>query len=349
MTKQNKTNDLMRDISGGHNLLLISIGIQLNLFYSLSKRPLTPKIFATANHINDAHAQTWLEGLTFSGYVSHNKDDNTYWLNAEQADLLVNKNAESNLVGLIKMWTGLSDRLLTTTNLMKNGGVLPGDVVCDTFLTGVSDFTHNLYKNKLIKKWIGSESQLINSLSDGCRVADVGSGKGFASINIAEAFGKCKITAIDADPRNCSYLKDEIELKNLNDRITVRMGDANDLLPENNFGLILLLDILTCATDPELLIKNTVNSLMPGGYCLCLLSKDNKSISKESLYDIGKILRGFNMFHEGMILGPQNKKEFGMLDWTPEKVSILFKKYGCSSVKQISADSDFYNLFIIKK
>jgi len=92
---------------------------------------------------------------------------------------------------------------------------------------------------------------------------DVASGTGESACFLAEKYG-CTITGIDASEALVQHATEKARARGF--RIDFRVGDAHDLLFDENRFDVVISECTTCVLDKERAIAEMVRVTKPGGY-----------------------------------------------------------------------------------
>jgi SAM-dependent methyltransferase len=99
------------------------------------------------------------------------------------------------------------------------------------------------------------------SAGEGCRILDLGSGRGWFSLWAAKQ--GAEVTALDLSEENLRKIKE------LNSSVNIVYGDACDVpLTDEKFDWIVALEILEHIVDPKAAVINWLKFLKPGGKLL---------------------------------------------------------------------------------
>lgn len=352
MTEYKKDSDsvfqkILGDTSGSFITLLAVLGIRLGLFHSLKEKPLHIKEFSEKNSINPIYAKEWLDGMSLSSYIQYDEQLDKYYLLPEQEEILLDKDSPIYWEGMINMWQELALRMEHICTIFQNGEQLDAKFLTENFYQGTTQFSEPLIHNQLLTQWLPQIPGITAILEQGGSIADVGCGFGAASIAIANHYEKSRIKAIDIVAYNIRQAEKRSACFGIESRVDFVHANAAERFGES-FDLILLLDVLTATSTPLDILKSCATALKPGGYCLCLVPKCKEDINEDSIA-VGKILYGFSCFHETPITSGKTYDSFGTLSWSFKRLNSVFQEYGCKEVVKLKINSDFYNLFLIRK
>lgn len=132
-----------------------------------------------------------------------------------------------------------------------------------------------VFGNDILQSWRPSDpDELIqyivnsSSMEDGQRVLDAGCGVCGPAIRIAELLD-VEISAVTISQRQVEMAREKIHARQFSERIEVIRGDyhyLDALYPDEHFDVILFLESLSHAADPQKVVKAAAKVLKPGGW-----------------------------------------------------------------------------------
>ena len=129
-------------------------------------------------------------------------------------------------------------------------------------LSGSARFFKPAYSIFLIKKWLPSINNAVETLSNGGSFADVGCGYGHSTEIIAKEFPKSKVVGIDPHEPSIQEAKKNSASKGLNN-LTYQVASGEDY--QGKFDIISFFDCLHDMGDPVSAIKYAKSKLNTNG------------------------------------------------------------------------------------
>jgi 2-polyprenyl-3-methyl-5-hydroxy-6-metoxy-1,4-benzoquinol methylase len=125
-------------------------------------------------------------------------------------------------------------------------------------------------------------------LQNGCKVADVGCGRGKALINLASSFPKSSYVGYDNYGPNIAYANALAAKEGLADRLRFEERSAN-LLPQSaDFDLMMTCDCLHDMVSPESCARSIAGALKPDGVWFCIEPNVRDNV-EENIGPLGKL------------------------------------------------------------
>jgi 2-polyprenyl-3-methyl-5-hydroxy-6-metoxy-1,4-benzoquinol methylase len=223
-------------------LLEVYLGDRLGLYQHLTEEPLTPAELAARSDIAERYAREWLEAQAVSGFlvvddVSASATDRRYRLPDEHAQVLLDRDAPTNLTPYTRMFIAAAQQLPAIMNAYRTGGGVNWRDYGPDMSEGQEWGNRPTYVTSMAD-WLASIEDLHARLTAGARVADVGCGGGWSSIAIARAYPGVTIDGFDLDEPAIERARRNAADEGLSDRVRFHAmdpaeaghGDAYDLV-----------------------------------------------------------------------------------------------------------------------
>ena len=101
----------------------------------------------------------------------------------------------------------------------------------DRLFCGVPAFYRNGYRASLVPEWLPELDPVVDKLTAGARVADVGGGHGHSTLIMAEAFPNSRFFGFDAHAPSIEIARGMAREAGLEDRVSFAVTDASRPLP----------------------------------------------------------------------------------------------------------------------
>ncbi len=345
-TNQSPYQRIIEDTGGGFVMVLLAVGCRLEFFDALKDSPLTTTEFSRITGVNIKYAEEWLKCMSFSGYIQVQPRTRKYFLSEEQKDIYLNRTSSNYWIGMISMWEELSRRIETISEIYRLKNHSQHEIDSASFPHYISQFSDSSIGTPFISRWLYKIGGLMAKLNNGCSAADIGCGTGSIAMKLATEFPNARITGVDLIQSNVEFANKQATEQGLTDRVEFIQQNATTFLGEA-FDLVLLMDVLSATADPAMLLGSCLALLDQDGLCVVVAPKNETEINSLST-GIGKILYGFSCLHE-LPISINNEVPVGTLAWSLEALTNVCATHGSYRVDQVGVNSDFYNLFVIRR
>jgi ubiquinone/menaquinone biosynthesis C-methylase UbiE len=113
----------------------------------------------------------------------------------------------------------------------------------------VAAFYRNGYRGSLVSQWLPALDGVVDALSNGITVADVGCGHGHSTILMAQAFPQSRFHGFDVHAASIDEARRNAEKAGVSDRVSFEVARAVDYA-DKRYGLICFFDCLHDMGDP---------------------------------------------------------------------------------------------------
>ena len=186
------------DLASAINAPLIYIGDNLGLFKAMADgQPVNSEELAQKTGLTERYVREWLHAMIAAEYLAYDPVTRRASLSSEHALVLAKDGSPVFLMGAAQM---IPDHYAIIPKIIeafrRGGGVPYNEYTHDTF-EGTERLFETGYNNFLASTWIPAMPEVHRKLQTGCKVADVGCGRGKALLNLAKAFPKSNFVGYD--------------------------------------------------------------------------------------------------------------------------------------------------------
>jgi len=302
----------LADLSAGYGGVMVSLGHRLGLYKAMAGAgPLTARELSGRADCAERYVREWLGSQVAGGYVVYHAISDTYELTAEQAFVLAD---EDSPVFLPHAWNVPASMWLDEDKAVQafrtGRGVAWGDhhgrLHC-----GVAAFYRNAYRASLVPQWLPALEGVVEKLSAGALVADIGCGHGHSTIAMAEAFPASRFHGFDTHRESVDAAQQAAAAAGFA-HATFATAGATDY-PGQGYDLICFFDCLHDMGDPLAAATHAAATLAPGGTVLLVEPfandrvEDNISPVARMYYSVSTMVCCAHAISEGgrMVLGAQ--------------------------------------------
>lgn len=276
------------DLSAGYGGVMVSLGNKLGLYKAMANAgPMTAGEVAARSGCAARYVSEWLNAQVAGGYVDYHAVSETYELLPEQAMVLAD---EESPVFLPNAWNVPASMWLDEDKAIEafrtGKGVAWGDhdgrLHC-----GVAAFYRNAYRGSLVSQWLPALDGVVDQLTAGITVADVGCGHGHSTILMAQAFPRSRFYGFDSHAASIEDARRNAAEAGVADRVTFEVARSVDY-PNENYGLICFFDCLHDMGDPKGAAAHIRQALKPDGTFL-LVEPFAQDALEDNLNPVGRM------------------------------------------------------------
>ncbi len=271
----------------------VVIGDKLGLYRALAAAgPSTPRELAAATGTRERYVREWLAGQAAGGYASYDPDSQRYHLTPEQALALADENSPAFVPGAFQLACAtVRDEPMIADAFRTGEGVGWHQHNHDVF-AGCERFFRPGYAANLVDAWLPALDGVVERLSTGIRVADVGCGYGASTVLMAQAFPASSFIGFDYHAESIDQARKRAAEAGVGDRCQFQVASAQDF-PLGDYGLVTTFDCLHDMGDPGAAAARVRASLAPDGTWLLVEPAAGDRV-QDNLNPVGRAYYGFS-------------------------------------------------------
>ena len=252
---------VLGDLGGAVSIPLVRIGDALGLYATLDRiGPSTPEDLAAAAECHPRYVREWLAAQAASGYVTH--ADGKFSLSPEQAFVFASPDSPANMIGAFDTAAAMVENQAKVQAAFKTGnGVGWGDQAGCLFCSVARMFRPG-YVNALVQQWLPALDGVVDQLTAGATVADIGCGHGVSTILMAQAFPKSTFVGYDFHPGSIAAATAHAIAHGV-PNVRFEVGRAQDF--PGSYDFVTCFDCLHDMGDPAAAAAHVRKALKPGG------------------------------------------------------------------------------------
>jgi 2-polyprenyl-3-methyl-5-hydroxy-6-metoxy-1,4-benzoquinol methylase len=277
------------DLGASVSAVLMLIGDELGLYSALAEQRLSPAELAQKTGTTERYVREWLANQAAGGYVEHDAANDRYYLNEVQALCLADPNGPMDLPGAYQIVRDLFHVRDRTVENFRSGKGMEWGEHHPCLFAGTERFFRAGYNANLLSSWLPALDGVVETLSEGGRVADVGCGHGASTILMAQAFPQSEFVGIDYHESSIETARDRAAEAGV-DNTRFEVADATSY-QGNDYDLIAFFDCLHDMADPSGAARRARQALKPDGYCLLVEPIAGDSIA-DNLNPVGRLYYG---------------------------------------------------------
>jgi SAM-dependent methyltransferase len=205
------------DCGAAASVPLVIIGDKLGLYKAMAGgEPVTPAELAERTGCRERYIREWLSQQAASGYVSYDPGTSSFRLPPEQDLALTNEDSPVYVLGAFQLLNALVHDEPRIRERFRSGDGMGWHEHHHDLFEGTERFFRPGYLANLVESWLPSLDGVVEKLTEGARVADIGCGHGASTILMAQAFPQSEFVGFDYHPESI-------------DAARARAGDAGNV------------------------------------------------------------------------------------------------------------------------
>ena len=247
--------------------MMISIGHRTGLFdvmenleYAASEE------IARHAGLNERYVREWLGAMVTSGIVDYDSSSGTYRLPAEHAALLTRSASPNNLAVFTQYVAVLGSVEDQIVDAFEHGQGVPYSAYA-RFHEVMREDSGQTVVAALADHILPLVDGLQEKLERGVRAADVGCGSGLALLTLAKMFPNSEFTGYEMSEEAINWANAQAEMQGLRNA-AFEVCDAAHLPKQNYFDWVMTFDAIHDQAQPDKVLENIYNTLVPGGIYL---------------------------------------------------------------------------------
>jgi SAM-dependent methyltransferase len=276
------------DLSAGYGGVMVSLGNRLGLYKAMAEAgPLSSREVAGRAGCAERYVREWLGSQVAGGYVAYHAISDTYELTPEQALVLANEDSPVFIPNAwavpASMW---SDEDKAVEAFRTGEGIAWGDHDGRLYC-GVAAFYRNAYKASLVSEWLPALDGVVEKLTAGARVADIGCGHGHSTVLMADAFPASRFHGFDTHQASVTEARKVAAEAGVADRARFAAARADDY-PAANYDLICFFDCLHDMGDPLAAATHAAKAIAPDGTVMLVEPFANDRV-EDNISPVGRL------------------------------------------------------------
>lgn len=277
---------ILQDLGGAFSVPLVQIGESLGLYKALNENgPLSSEQLASKTGLNERYLREWLSAQAASKYVTYDAAANTFSMTPEQAFVFANPGSPFYLAPAFGAAAAFQQNLPSVQKAFETGdGVAWGDQT-QCLSCAVARFFRPGYDNHLVQAWLPSVDGVVETLTQGGAVADVGCGHGASTMIMAQAFPKSNVHGFDFHEKSIEESRRHAT-EHAVENVDFHIQEAKEL--PGQYDLITMFDCLHDMGDPVGALKHIRAALKPGGAVMIVEPMAGDSLA-DNLNPVGRM------------------------------------------------------------
>ena len=282
----------MDDVAAALNGLLVDVGDKLGLYRAMAEAGeggLTPERLASKTGTNPRMIGEWLAAQAANGYVTYDPGTGAFSLPEEHALVLAHENSPVFLQGAVQTTASLYLDEAKVIRAMRTGKGLGWGDHEPGFHEGQERLSRPLFSNLLVQSWIPALDGVEAKLRGGAKVAEVGSGRGAALIQLAKNYPQSTFVGFDSDGPSVDHARRLAGQDGALENLRFEKADASSY-PADDYDLIGFISSLHDMRDPEGALAHAHACLREKGGTLMVAEAPAGDALEQNFNPVGRLL-----------------------------------------------------------
>jgi len=332
-------------LDGASTALQCSIGHRTGLFDAMAELPSsTSQEVARAAALDERYVREWLGGMVVAGIVDFDPATAQYRLPPEHAALLIRASGPDNIAFFtqyVALMAGVEDELV---RVFREGGGIPYSSY-SSFQELQREETARVYDAALVDAILPLAPGLVNDLTLGVSVVDVGCGGGHAVNVMARAFPNSRFLGVDISAEGITLGRAEAAAWGLRNA-TFEVADATEL--SGPWDVVTAFDTVHDQAQPTKLLRAVENALADDGVFLMGDIAFSSNLEDNIGNPFASTIFAFSLFHCMTVSLAYGGEGLGTA-WGTQKALSMLAEAGFTSVETAQIDSDPINLYYVAR
>jgi SAM-dependent methyltransferase len=275
------------DLGAAFHAGMVVIGEELGLYRVLADGPLSSDELARRTDTDPRYVREWLGSQAAGGYVMYDVVSDTFRMTPEQVLALANPDSPAYLPGAFQLVLGALKAVPRITDAFRTGAGMGWHEHDQGVFCGTEKFFRPSYAANLIDGWIPALDGVLEKLTAGARVADVGCGHGASTVLMAQAFPKSRFFGFDYHLGSIEVARRAAERAGLGDRVRFEQAAAKTF-GGSEYDLVTFFDCLHDMGDPAGAAAHVRHALKPDGTWMIVEPFANDAL-QDNINPVGRI------------------------------------------------------------
>jgi 2-polyprenyl-3-methyl-5-hydroxy-6-metoxy-1,4-benzoquinol methylase len=280
------------DLGAALTAPLVLIGDKLGLYKAMADgEPVTSAQLAERTGCHERYVREWLCQQAASGYVEYDPAGSTFRLPPEQATALADEDSPAFIPGAFQLVAAVVKDEPHIAERFRSGEGFGWHEHHHDLYRGTERFFRPGYLANLVSSWLPALDGVVEKLSSGARVADIGCGHGASTILMAKAFPASRFVGSDYHEDSIEAARQAAARAGVADRVSFEVASAKDFGGGGGFDLVCVFDALHDMGDPAGAARHVREQLAPDGTWMVVEPLAGDAI-EDNLNPVGRIFYG---------------------------------------------------------
>jgi SAM-dependent methyltransferase len=275
------------------NTALVVMGDALGYYKAMADgAPVTSAELAERTGTSERYAREWLAAQAAGDFVTRDPDTGRYVLPAEHAAALTDETSPAYLPGFFQLAHGTVRDAHRVLEAARDGDGLGWHAHNTDVHVGCERFFRTMYNAHLIGEWLPALDGVVDKLTAGASVADVGCGYGASTILMAKSFPNSTFVGSDYHRESIEAARSRAAEAGVADRVRFEVAPATGY-SGSGYDLVTMFDCLHDMGDPVGAAKHVRETIAPDGTWMVVEPMAGDSVA-DNLNPVGRAYYGFS-------------------------------------------------------
>lgn len=338
---------------GAQEVQAIYLGERLGWYRTLAERgPLTSGELAEATDTAERYAREWLEHQAVSGYLTvddANRDALTrrYSLPAGHAEVLTDIDSPLYLAPLARFIAASNRQLDPILDAYRTGGGVSWEQFGEDAREAQAALNRPLFLHSLCQELLPAVPDIHDTLTDGARVADIGSGAGWSSIALAKGYPRVTVDGFDPDTASVRLAERNAAAYGVAGRITftdVDAAQAADAATAGTYDIVFAFECVHDMSDPVAVLAAARRLLRAGGQMVVMDERSEETFRAPGT-EVERLLYGYSLtgcLPDGMSRAPSVGTGTVI---RPATLAAYAAEAGFAATEVLDIEHDFFRFY----
>ncbi|MFI2486583.1 class I SAM-dependent methyltransferase [Promicromonospora kroppenstedtii] len=286
-------------VLGTVDLMSTFLGDRLGWYRSLAEDgPATPPQLAERTGTDARYAREWLEQQTVTGLLHLDSDgaadERVFSIPAATAEVMTDQHSLSFLAPLGRMFGAVGPALPRLLDAYRTGDGISWAELGDHAREGQADANRPWFEHRLADALAGVTDLHGLLARPGARVLDVGSGGGWSSIALGNAYPDATVHGIDIDAPSVVMAAANARTAGVSDRVRFSHGDAAEL-PVEHYDVAFAFECVHDMPRPVDVLTAVRRSLTAGAPLIVMDEAVAETFAPDG-DELERMMYGFSLF-----------------------------------------------------
>lgn len=282
------------EVGAAMNAALVVLGDELGYYRALADGgPLTAGELAERTGTDARYASEWLNAQAAGDFVDYDPRERRFSLPVEHAAVLADPDFDFYLPGFFQIAHGALTDLPRIVDAARAGGGFGWHERSSDVHTDCGRFFLPIYRAQLVQSWLPALDGVVDKLTAGASVADLGCGHGGSTILMAQAFEESTFVGFDYHASSVEAARARADAAGVGDRVRFEVADAATF-GGGEFDLITMFDCLHDLGDPVGAARRVLSALAADGTWLVVEPAAADRV-EENLTPVSRVYYAFSV------------------------------------------------------